>query len=366
VTTATEGHSPRLRPLSLGEILDVAFKICLTHWKTLLKAVLIVVVPMQILTTILTADYTIDSLDMDTAQTPEESLDQLNQYLGGIAVASVLQVVATTLATAACVRAIAQAYLGESTDWRASVSHALRRLPALLLVVLLWGVAVLVGTVLFIAPGVWLFVAWGFGLPALLVEGKRGTKALGRSFGLVTGRWWRTFGVLVLGFLIAMLISMMVQLVFLIGIFIGADNHTLVLTLDAIAGAAGLAATTPFQAALLTILYFDLRVRKEAFDLELLAQDIGGSVGAAPPAAPRAPGPPPTPLQPGTAAAGEQWPAPQPVPFTDGAQEAGSPWTPSRPPPPPPGWDVPSDGGAVDGQDDRSDDPPRLPGVPNG
>jgi hypothetical protein len=368
--TTTEDDAPRLRPLAVGEILDVAFKICFAHWKTLLKAVLIVIVPVQIVSTLLTADYTIESLDLNTSttKTSEESLEQLNQALGGLVASSLLQVLAVTLATAACFRAIAQAYLGQPTDWRASVSYALRLLPALLLLVVLWALGIGLGTLLFIVPGIWLYISWAFALPALLVEGKRGPSALGRSFELVRGRWWKTFGVIVLGFLLAAIISSLVQVVFFVGIFIGADNHALVLVLSGIAGVAGLAISTPFQAALLTVLYFDLRVRKEAFDLELLAQGIGASVGAAPPAAARAPGPPPPPLQPGTGSAGEQWPAPQPVLPAAGAEGASPPSRPSRPPPPPPppGWGTPSAGAAVDGGDDGPDEPPRLPGVPHG
>ena len=33
--------------------------------------------------------------------------------------------------------------------------------------------------------------------------------------------------------------------------------------------------TTPFSAAYVTVLYFDLRVRREAFDLQLLAEHVG-------------------------------------------------------------------------------------------
>jgi len=284
VTTANEGEGPRLRPLSVGEILDVAFKICFAHWRTLLKAVLVVIVPVQTVSTILTADYVIDSLKFDAkaGQTPQQSLDQLNQYLGGVAISTLLQVLAVMLATAACFRAIAQAYLGETTDWRTSLSYALKLSPALLLLTLLYAFGIGLGTLLLIAPGVWLYIAWAFAVPALLVEGHRGRKALGRSFELVKGRWWRTFGVIALGFVIALVISSLVQIVFLVGMFAGADNHTLVLVLSAIAGIAGLSISTPFQAALLTVVYFDLRVRKEGFDLELLAQGIGGTVPAAP------------------------------------------------------------------------------------
>jgi hypothetical protein len=368
VTTPNQGEGPRLRPLSLGEILDVAFKICFAHWKTLLKAVLVVIVPVQIISTILTADYVIDSLDFKSSadQTPQESLDQLNQYLGGIAISTLLQVLAVTLATAACFRAIAQAYLGESADWRASLSYALKLFPSLLLLTLLYALGVGLATLLFIVPGIWLYIAWAFALPAMLVEGRRGTKALGRSFGLVKGRWWRTFGVIALGFIIALVISSLVQIVFFVGMFVGADNHTLVLVLSAIAGIAGLSISTPFQAALLTVVYFDLRVRKEAFDLELLARDIGASVGATPPAA--APiAAPVAPLQPGVGGEGEHWPSPQPAAPADPAgptEQERAAWPPPAPPPPP-GWAAPAANGAAKADDDdASDEPPRLPGVP--
>ena len=51
-------------------------------------------------------------------------------------------------------------------------------------------------------------------------------------------------------------------------------KHRLFL-IAAVAGTAGALVSTPFSAAYHTVLYFDLRVRKEAFDLQLLAQRIG-------------------------------------------------------------------------------------------
>ena len=43
-----EDRTP-LRPLGVGEILDVAINIVLKNWRTLLKAVLVVVVPIQLI-----------------------------------------------------------------------------------------------------------------------------------------------------------------------------------------------------------------------------------------------------------------------------------------------------------------------------
>ncbi|MFP5362193.1 MAG: glycerophosphoryl diester phosphodiesterase membrane domain-containing protein [Thermoleophilia bacterium] len=380
MTPPGDGTRPRLRPLSLGEILDVAIKICLAHWRTLIKAVLVVVVPVQIVGTIVNADYTVDSFEFGagSSQTPEETLEQFNQYLGGLAIAGVLQGLAVLLATAACLRAIAQAYLGEETDWRSSLRYALRLAPSLLLLTLLYGLGLIVGFLLLILPGIWLYVAWAFATPALLVEGLRGRKALGRSFALVKGRWWRTCGVLVVGFLLAAIVSTVVQAVFVVGILVGEDNDALVLVLSAIAGIVGLAVSTPFQAALLTVLYFDLRVRKEGFDLELLADEIGGTV------------------QPDAAAAGARAAPATVLPPAEAVDRTGAPYW-----PPPPGWQpqpppTPPDGAQSDeprahepsralwpppeprsreergsrdeprSPDDPPDEPPRTPGAPHG
>ena len=280
MTTPSEAQPrrPRLRPLSLGEKLDVSIKICVANWQTLLKAVLVIVVPVEIISTLVSADYTTSSFDFSTSseQTPEESLDELNQQLGGLVISTGLRIIAVLLVSAACFRVIAQAYLGEPTDWRSSLSYALRHTGALFWAGLLWFLGVLFATLFFVLPGVWLYVAWAFWVPALFVEGKRGRAALGRSYELVKGRWWRTFAVLAIGFVLAGVVSSIVQAVFVVPIFADSDNDVLVLALSALAGIVGLAISTPFQAALLTVIYFDLRVRKEGFDLELLAREMAG------------------------------------------------------------------------------------------
>ncbi|MEA2405856.1 MAG: hypothetical protein QOE08_2503, partial [Thermoleophilaceae bacterium] len=84
-----------LRPLAVGEILDVAINIVLKNWRTLLKAVLVVVVPVQIVSTLLTADYTVSTFHFSatsSSQTPQQTLDEIDQYLGGLAISTLLQV----------------------------------------------------------------------------------------------------------------------------------------------------------------------------------------------------------------------------------------------------------------------------------
>ncbi len=337
---------PQLRELALGELLDVSVKLCLRHWRALLLAVLVVIVPVQVVSTIVTADYTLSSFDIGSSseQTTREAIDELNRHIDGLLISSLLQVVALVFATAACLRAIASAYLGETPDWRASLNYAISRAAPLLAVTALYVGGVMVGTIAFVLPGIWLYIAWAFALPVLLVEGVRGPEALRRSYTLVRGRWWRTFSVIALGFLLAVVISTLTRGVFLLGLLVS-DSDALVLALSTLAGIVGLAVSAPFQAALLTTLYFDTRVRTEGFDLEQLAAEIGAeapAAGAAIPAGILAPDARP----PGSE---RLWPSPPTTPGGGagaGAGPAGASPAGERPrpdaPPPPPGWRPPS------------------------
>ncbi|MDQ3721858.1 MAG: hypothetical protein M3376_02080, partial [Actinomycetota bacterium] len=109
--SAPAAKRPQLRELALGELLDASFKICLAHWQTLLKAVLVVIVPVQIVSTLVTADYTLSSFELGSSadQSTREAIDELNRHIDGLLVSSLLQILALAFATAACLRAIASA-----------------------------------------------------------------------------------------------------------------------------------------------------------------------------------------------------------------------------------------------------------------
>ena len=113
------------------------------------------------------------------------------------------------------------------------------------------------------------------------MEGTRGRKALGRSFGLVKGRWWPTFGALVLAFILVGIVSAgLTQL--LAAFSLGSTGHGSIVdfTLRVVTETVSSLITTPFTAALTVVLYIDLRVRKEGFDVQLLAAQIGLEPGS--------------------------------------------------------------------------------------
>ena len=345
-----QATAPELRPLGVGEIVDVAIKIYWRNALTLFRIVLVVVAPVQLVSSLVTTSASTNNKLVTTSTDPvtgRQTVHLNHPYLlfTGILVIVVLSLVGSILSTGACFKAVADAYLGERPDWRSSLGFALRRFGSLLWVLLVASLALLPLFAACLLPGIWVGVAWSVAVPAMLTEGVKGTKALGRSWRLVRGRWWPTFGVLVIGFLLAAVISSVIQYAFTGLLLAGAGRSNVAqVVVGTIGGTLSSMLTTPFTAAFVTVLYFDLRVRKEGFDLELLAERIGlkpppaGEVRPAPPAA--------RPALPTTGSQPPYWPPPpgwQPGPDPTGGTSL-APADPTEPPywPPPPGWSPPS------------------------
>jgi hypothetical protein len=251
--------------------------------------VLVVVAPIEVLSALIQASaLPEDPLITETGPGTIEVEDEFWVGIAAFGAAGLLSFLGATVATGACFKAIADGYLGEHAEWRSALAYAARRLHSILWVTFLGGLLAVLGLVLLIIPGIYLYVAFAVAVPALLTEGLKGRKALGRSRRLVKGRWWGTFGVVVLGAILVGIVEG--ALVGLSAVVTTIDTTDPTLGSFLVNTAATVLASliaTPFAAAFVTVLYFDLRVRKEAFDLQLLAQQIGVDPdSAARPAAP--------------------------------------------------------------------------------
>jgi len=273
---STTQFAPQLRPLSVGEVLDASFKVVRQSFSTLVLCVLVVALPLNIVNTLILASTRDNAFNLDVAT---------NEVSTGTAVAGqlatgLLSLVLTTLAAAACFRAVSGAYLGEKLTVGESLSFAASRVLPLIWLSILYVIGLIIPFLFFLIPGIWLSVAWSVSYPALLSEDVRGTKALGRSFKLTRGRWWPTFGALVVMYLIVLVISG------ILGVLLGAtlvastDSEAVAAVLTTIINTVSSLITLPLFAAVLTIIYYDLRVRKEGFDLQLLAHGVGSETSA--------------------------------------------------------------------------------------
>jgi hypothetical protein len=198
-----------------------------------------------------------------------------------------LSILGYLLGTVACYRAIADTYLGRETDAKESLRYAGSRLGATLWLTIVLVVGLVAGFIALILPGIWLSIAWSVAYPVMLVEGTGGVAALKRSFKLTEGRWWATLGRLLVAYILVLVFTTVASLLFLIPAeWAVSDTSFGALVLESAANFVVSLVTTPFIAAVATLVYFDLRVRKEGFDLALLAERMGGGPAAAPAPAP--------------------------------------------------------------------------------
>lgn len=287
--------APELRPLRVGEVLDAAFKVYRRNALSLWKIIALVVVPVNVLGGLVMLSVLPDDFYTEGFGSDPESLSISTEEIWAFAAAAIvvalISIITLVAATGACLKIVSDAYLGGKSDAGSSLRFAARRLHSLVWIgfltvlfsIVAAGLAIpgafIAGPIAIIVlalPGVWLWFSWSVAAPALLVEDKRGIKALRRSFGLVSGRWWKVFWTLVLGYILSWIVSAAVDAVTQ-PLFNESETLTSAVMLETVVRSVSAILTTPFQAALVAIIYFDLRVRKEGFDLELLAQRIGTS-----------------------------------------------------------------------------------------
>jgi hypothetical protein len=128
---------------------------------------------------------------------------------------------------------------------------------------------------------VWLAVRWAVAYVTLLAERVNPWRALGRSWKLVQGNWWRTVGIVLLVWLLVTIIKSAISLLFggIAALLPGLSEEVragAVTVVTAVVNAL-VGAITPLA---ITMLYLDLRVRKEGVDLDQLARQT--SPGTAP------------------------------------------------------------------------------------
>jgi hypothetical protein len=272
-------ETPAMRPRRVGEILDAAIKLYIGNARTLMGTVAVVAVPLQIMFGIVLLSIYTNPHDISTgftnigqSYTPAVS----NARLGASAITWIGNLIGTSLVLAACVKALSDAYLGQRPRVGDSLRFGLRRLLPLIVLVVVRFIGNALAFVLLIVPGVWLYPAWSVAVPALMIEGTGPFRSLGRSRRLVKGSWWRTAGVLLVTEILTLVVSGLIQGL-LTGAALASGNPSVLFAVAITTLAAIVAAVLlqPFTAAVIVVIYYDVRIRREGYDLELMAEQLG-------------------------------------------------------------------------------------------
>lgn len=152
-------------------------------------------------------------------------------------------------------------------------------LPGVVIATILVAMACGIGLVLLVIPGIYLAVRWSVWLAALADERRGAFAALGTSWRLVGGNWWRVTVVLFVAFVVVSVLTMLFGFFggLVAGIF-GADLVTTVL-LTQVTSAIGQVLYLPAISSALVAVYLDLKLRKDGVDLEARIGSLGTAQG---------------------------------------------------------------------------------------
>lgn len=295
-----------LRPLTLGQIFDGAFKSLRANPMVMFVFAGVIIISATIIELVLSAPFytgytsMLDLLSDDpTFAGSVDSDDLLRMFTGTITpmiVGAIMSVIASTILTGVLTFAVSQSVLGYKPTvgqvWDQVKGQVLRLIglilligaisfvvPALLLgfVILVGssaspGATALIGLFALLVGGVWVVfvnIAATLATPALMLERCGPITALRRSWQLTRPYFWRVLGIVLLTGLITSLVASVV--VTPLTLFALALPPTGLLILQGIGSAIASTLITPFTAAVVALLYIDIRIRREGLAAELAA-----------------------------------------------------------------------------------------------
>jgi len=289
--------------MRLGEILDGSFNIYRRHFGLFMRLSLILVwLPAA------AGIY----LNLRFSSNPFELLNLFEENIAGsIGIAILLVVVWTVcglLLKAGTIRVISDSYLGREPELGSSLRFGVNKIIPLLLVglsktlliILLYGAAVLAVMLLYfmgriLGPGVgglmaflgivgaawfviWVACAYGMTTPIVVLEDLPSSfDAFGRSWDLTRGARGKIAGTMIVTSLISQFLPAMV--ITAMTAAVGAAGNQSLQPLFVVISSLLSIVLAPILPCALTLLYYDLRVRREAFDIQVLSEQLGTGTG---------------------------------------------------------------------------------------
>lgn len=205
---------------------------------------------------------------------------------GGVGVMIVMPLYFITylFALAATVVAVADIFKGVPTSSRKSYAELRGRRWRILNVSAWSGLMVFLGFLVFVIPGILLAVRYSLAIPAAVLEDFRGRQALKRSRMLLKGFADRVYVIGILGIILGLVAVMLFEAPFTAvqAIFFGGQALPLWLALVASTGTFVANALSGALAIIaISLLYFDMRIRKEGYDLQAMMEAMDRSALAA-------------------------------------------------------------------------------------
>jgi hypothetical protein len=264
-----------LRPMTLGEVLDRTFTLYREHF---LMFVGITALPYLLLLL-----FNFSTLLLGLGVNHHRSVNLASpSIIGGFITGAFgglfLFLLAIGVAHAATVAAVSDLYLGRETTVRSAYERAKGSFGAVIVVMILTFLAVAVGALFLVIPGIYLACRLAVSIPATIVEQDSAVVSMERSMELTKGFAGQVFLLLLLVWVIEMVVGGLLQTPAAIFTMLAvAAKHQPSVTVTVytyISQFLSQVLVGPIGTISASLMYYNLRVRKEGFDIQHLMNSL--------------------------------------------------------------------------------------------
>jgi len=281
-----------LRPLSLGEILDRTFTLYRRNFMLFLGIAALpqlLILAWQLVQTMMGEVPAVPG-QHPAGRTGLPSAGLMGLGIVGVIVGFIVYLVVYLFSQGGTVYAVSDLYLGRPTSIGACLGRMRGQLGSLFGVIVLNGLAIMGAFIFLVIPGIYVACRLITCVPAALLEDLGPRSSLERSFALTKDNAGRAFVIYLLYVILlyAAIFLFMFPFSLMAGIMSMKDPSTMRmwLAISQVGNFVAAILVGPFLTIATAVFYYDLRVRKEAFDLQFMMNPTG-NVPTGPAGAPR-------------------------------------------------------------------------------
>jgi hypothetical protein len=260
-----------LRPLSLAELLDRTFQIYRNHFLLFAGIAAIAYLPMFIVRCGLVLAPQLLGSSASVA------------IIVGALLFAVFYLIGIAAAQSGTIIAVSAVHLSQPITIGEAYSRVREMLVRIVLLTIGLGIGIGIATLLLIVPGIIVALMWALAVPVAVLEDASLGEATSRSRALTAGHRGRVFVIFVVFFLLTAIVSGVLEspLGVIAVVYRNSTHQTLAIiqVLSVVMSYISQILVTPLLTIAFSLMYYDERVRKEAFDIELMMKGLEGDQG---------------------------------------------------------------------------------------
>ncbi|EEG77964.1 hypothetical protein [Dethiobacter alkaliphilus] len=260
-----------IKRMNVGDILDHTFSIYRNDFKSYWTLVALGIVPAALLNILSLLLFPVAAID------PLDGVGVMinSGFFAGSIIFAIVGGILQAIAYGGLIKKSAEQIAGGDIEANDAFKFGVRKIVPALVGGLLVAVAVFLGFLALIIPGIYLIVSFAMYFHTIIIEDEGPLGGIRRSRRLIKGYWWRSLGVFILIGILTGIIASIVAIPFgLLSGFFFVGNPTTYAIVNTLVNIPVHILITPLTAIAYTLYYYDLRVRQENLDLDMAIDGI--------------------------------------------------------------------------------------------